>query len=183
MPFFVFNRSTKDRSLSQLIPTWAKQLAKLNSQYLCYLQALLPKQLQSLDILAQHKFLMVKGLAAIDHKMPLILIIDALDECPVGDADSLFSLLQELLSSMELPHSACFLFTFRPDKSITSPFSDFLTLSLSFDNIDGTSTDIHTFVKHELIKMDFEYMIDDVAESLQTLFQCAAVLCRELKSK
>ena len=180
VPFFAFNRSAKDRSLSQLIPTWVKQLAESNPQYLCYLHTLLPKQLQNLDIFAQHD-LMVKGLASIDHRMPLIFTIDALDECPAEDADALFSILRELLSSLELPCSVRFLFTFRPDKSITSLFSDLPALSLSIDNIDGTSIDIHTFVKHQLGRTDLEYMIDDVAEASQTLFQCAAVLCRELK--
>ena len=182
-PFFAFNRSAKDRSLSQLIPTWAKQLAESNPQYLRYLHDLPPRQLQSLDILAQLKFLMVKGLASIDDRMPLIFTIDALDECPAEDTDSLFSILRELISSSELPHSVRFLFTFRPDKNITSSLSNLPALSRSIDNIDDTSTDIYTFVKHQLVGTDFEYMIDDVAESSETLFQCAAVLCRELKSK
>ena len=181
VPFFAFNRSAKDRSLSQLIPTWAKQLAESNAQYLCYLHTLHPKQLESSDILAQRD-LVIKGLASIDHKVPLIFTIDALDECPAEDADTLLHLLQELLSSSELPRFVRFLFTFRPDKSITSPFSDLPVLSLSIDDIDGTATDIHTFVRDQLDGTDLKYMIDDVAKASQTLFQCAAVLCRELKS-
>lgn len=45
LPFFAFNRSVKDRYLSQLIPTWAKQLAELNPhwQYLHYLHTLFPE--------------------------------------------------------------------------------------------------------------------------------------------
>ena len=178
VPFFAFNRSAKDRSLSQLIPTWAKKLAESNAQYLRYLDTL-PEQLEGLDMLD----LVVKGLASIDVMIPLIFIIDALDECPAEEAGDLFSMLRELLSNSELPCSVRFLFTFRPDTSITSPFSDLPTFSLSMDNIDDTSSDIHTFVKHQLVRTEFEYMIDDVAESSQTLFQCAAILCRELKSK
>ena len=180
VPFFAFNRSVKDRSLSQLIPTWAKQLAESNPQYLHYLHNLPRKQLQSLDILTQLD-LMVEGLAKIDDKMPLIFTIDALDECPSKDACSLFSILRKLLSSSELPHSVRFLFTFRPDKSITSPFSNLSPFHLSIDDIDGTSTDIQIFVKDQLDGTDLEHMIDDVAKVSQTLFQCAAVLCRELK--
>jgi hypothetical protein len=54
------------------------------------LLSLLPKQLQSSDILAQHD-LVVKGLASIDDKTPPIYTIDALDECPASaeDADAL----------------------------------------------------------------------------------------------
>ena len=177
VPFFAFNRSAKDRSLSQLIPTWAKKLAESNAQYLSYLHTL-PEELESLDVLD----LVVKGLASIDNMMPLIFAIDALDECPADEADALFRILRELLLSSELPPSVRFLFTFRPEKSITSLFSDLPTLSVSIDNIDGTSTDIHTFVKHQLVRTDLEYMIDDVAKASQTLFQCAAVLCSELKN-
>jgi hypothetical protein len=177
-PFFAFNRSAKDRSLSQLIPTWAKKLAESNTQYLRYLHTL-PEQFESLDMLD----LVIKGLASVDDNKPLIFTIDALDECPVDEARTLFSILRELLSSSELPSSVRFLFTFRPDKSITSAFNDLPTLSLSIDNIDDTSTDIHAFVKHQLVGTDLEYMIEDVAKASQTLFQCAAVLCRELRSE
>jgi NACHT domain len=181
VPFFAFNRSAKDRSLSQLIPTWAKQLAESNPPYLRYLHSLLPKQLESSDILTQRD-LVIKGLASIDDKVPLIFTIDALDECPAEDADILFSILRKLLSSSELPRFVRFLFTFRPDKSIISPFSDLPVLSLSIDNVDGTAKDIRIFVKDQLVGTDLEYMIDDVTNASQTLFQCAAVLCRELKS-
>ena len=102
VPFFAFNRSAKDRSLSQLIPTWAKQLAESNSKFLRYLNTLLPKQLQSLDVFDQRDW-MLKGLAAIDGEMPLIFTIDALDECPAEDADTLFHILREFLASSELP--------------------------------------------------------------------------------
>jgi NACHT domain len=102
VPFFAFNRSVKDRFLSQLIPTWVKQLAEANSQFLRYLHDLHPKELQSLDILDQRD-LVVKGLANLDDKMPLIFIIDALDECPKEDADALLRTLRELLLSSEPP--------------------------------------------------------------------------------
>ena len=182
VPFFAFNRSAKDCSLLQLIPTWTKQLAESNVQYLRYLHTLSPKQLQSLDILTQLD-LMVEGLASIDDKMPIIFTIDALDECPSEDANALFGILRKLLLSLELPCSVRFLFAFRLGKSITSPFGDLPALSFSIDNINGTSTDIHTFVKDQLDGTDLKYMIDDVTRASQTLFQCAAVLCHELKSE
>lgn len=96
--------------------------------------------------------------------MPLIYTIDALDdsECPASaeDADALSvyrgdcSRVQNFLVSI-----------FRLDKGIISPFSNLPASSLS-------STDIHTFVKLQLVGIDFEY-IDNVAKASQTLFQCA----------
>jgi hypothetical protein len=180
VPFFAFNRSARDRSPSQLIPTWAKQLAELNPQYLHYLHDLPPRQRESSDIRSQLD-LVDKGLASINNTVPLIFTIDALDECPAEDADTLLRALHDLLSNSALPHFVRFLFTFRPDKSITSPFSGLPALHLSIDDVDDTAKDIHTFVVDQL-GPDLQGMIDDVANASQTLFQCAAVLCRELKS-
>jgi hypothetical protein len=67
-PFFAFNRSVRDRSLSQLMPTWAKQLAESNPQYLRYLHTHSPSDL------------VIKGLASIDGKVPVMFTIDTLDE-------------------------------------------------------------------------------------------------------
>ena len=181
VPFFAFNRSARDRSPSQLIPTWAKQLAEMNPQYLRYLHTLPRRQRESSDILSQLD-LVVKGLASIDTTAPLIFTIDALDECPAENADTLLRILHDLLSSSELPHFVRFLFTFRPDKSITSPFHGLPALHRSIDNVDETAKDIHTFVADQLRADDLQVMVDDVASASQTLFQCAAVLCRELKS-
>ena len=180
VPFFAFNRSARDRSSSQLIPTWAKQLAEMNPQYLDYLRNLHPRQRESSDIVSQRD-LVDKGLAIINNTVPLIFTIDALDECPAEDADALLRILRDLLSSSELPHFVRFLFTFRPEKSITSPFGGLPALHLSIDNVDETAKDIHTFVADQL-GPDLQGMVDDVANASQTLFQCAAVLCRELKS-
>ncbi|KAJ7856833.1 hypothetical protein B0H14DRAFT_2164982, partial [Mycena olivaceomarginata] len=82
VPFFAFSRSVPDRSSSQLIPTWAKHIAELNSEYLDYLRTLPSRQLESSDIQDQHDNLLVGGLARIGREKPLIFTIDALDECP-----------------------------------------------------------------------------------------------------
>ncbi|KAF8345279.1 hypothetical protein F5887DRAFT_1159030 [Amanita rubescens] len=47
--------------------------------------------------------LVIKGLASIDGKVPVMFTIDALDECPAEEARILFRILRELLSSTELP--------------------------------------------------------------------------------
>ena len=87
-PFFAFNRSILDRSASQLIPTWAKQLAQMNPRYLEYLQRLPSHQLESSDILDQQDGLLIGGLdSSINIGKPHIFIVDALDECPEGEGD------------------------------------------------------------------------------------------------
>ncbi|KAF8347228.1 hypothetical protein F5887DRAFT_1157821, partial [Amanita rubescens] len=47
--------------------------------------------------------LVIKGLASIDGKVPVMFTIDALDECPAEEARILFRILRGLLSSTEHP--------------------------------------------------------------------------------
>ncbi|KAJ7871989.1 hypothetical protein B0H14DRAFT_3439202 [Mycena olivaceomarginata] len=186
VPFFAFNRSVPDRSSSQLIPTWAKHLAQSNTQYLRYLHTLLPQQLESLDILDQQDPLLIGGLASgIDDGRPLIFTIDALDECPRGEANTLFRTLRQLLSRPDLPPFVRFVFTYRSDEDIRSTFDNLPApaMSIPIDDEDSTKEDIRKFITAQLDKPDVADMIDDVAEAAQTLFQCAAVLCRELTAR
>ncbi|KAJ7468904.1 hypothetical protein B0H11DRAFT_2045246 [Mycena galericulata] len=186
VPFFAFNRSVSNRSSSQLIATWAKHLAQSNTQYLRYLHTLLPAELESSDILDQQDHLLIRGLASgIDDGRPLIFTIDALDECPKGEANVVFRALRELLSRPDLPPFVRFVFTYRSDEDIRSMFSDLPTpaMSIPIDDEDSTREDIRKFIATQLDKPDVMDMIDDVAEAAQTLFECAAVLCRELTAR
>ncbi|KAJ7868391.1 WD40 repeat-like protein, partial [Mycena olivaceomarginata] len=187
VPFFAFNRSVPDRSLSQLIPTWAKHIAELNQQYLLYLQTLPSRQLESSDILEQHDDLLVGGLASgIDCGKPLIFTIDALDECSESEAPQLFQVLHRLLSCPNLPPFVRFLFTYRPDGQILRKFEGLAALRIPIDNEEGTAEDIRKFVQDQLHHNpdpDVAGMVDDVAKAAQTLFECAAALCRELNAR
>ena len=181
MPFFAFNRSVLDRSLSQLIPTWAMQLAESNSQYRTYLGGLPRLSLESSDIVEQRDNLFIRGLAGLSTGMPIIFAIDALDECPKGEANSLLRLLHDLLSRPDLPPFIRFFFTYRPDGDILSKFEKIPARSISINDEEGTAEDIRTFIHHELDdNPEVAHMVDDVAKAAQTLFECAAVLCREL---
>ncbi|KAJ7846993.1 hypothetical protein B0H14DRAFT_3454053 [Mycena olivaceomarginata] len=166
VPFFAFNRSVPDRSSLQLIPTWAKHIAEFNPQYLLYLQTLPSHQLESSDILEQQDHLLVGGLA---------------NECPKGEATRLFQVLRELLSGPNLPPFVRFLFTYRSDKEIFRTFEGLSTLKIPMNNEEGTAEDIREFVHVQLHhNPDVADMVDDVAKAAQTLFECAAALCREL---
>ncbi|KAJ7789990.1 hypothetical protein B0H13DRAFT_2521561 [Mycena leptocephala] len=184
VPLFAFNRSVPDRSSSQLIPSWAKHLAQLNPQYLLYLHSLHTQQLESSDIVDQRDALLTGGLASgIDDGRPLIFTIDALDECPKGEATQLFRILQELLSERNLPPFVRFLFTYRSDEGILQTFAGLPTHHIPIDNEEGTVEDIHKFVHAQLYRnTDVADMVDDVAKAAQTLFECAAALCRGTSS-
>ena len=181
MPFFAFNRLLLDRSLSQLIPTWAMQLAESNSQYRSYLGGLPRRSLESSDVAEQRDHLLIRGLAGLSSEMPIIFAIDALDECPKGEANDLLELLHYLLSRADLPPFIRFFFTYRPDGDILSKFNKIPAQSISINDQEGTAEDIRTFIHHRLHdKPEVAHMVNDVAKAAQTLFECAAVLCREL---
>ncbi|KAJ7838028.1 hypothetical protein B0H14DRAFT_2513447 [Mycena olivaceomarginata] len=85
VPFFAFNRSVRNRSSSQLIPTWAKKLAELHPPYQAYLHGLQLSDLESTDLVHQQDVLFLKGLVSLTNSgKPVVFIIDALDECPKG---------------------------------------------------------------------------------------------------
>ena len=181
-PFFAFNRSVPDRSLSQLIPTWTKQLAESNPRFLDYLRTLNLSDLESFDVTEQRDSLLIGGLAAMRSNVPLVFIVDALDECPERDADQLLRLLREILSLPNLPPSVRFLFTCRSNENILLAFKDNLPLQIPIDDTPGTVDDIRKFVNDQLDNTSFADMVSDVATAAESLFECAAVLCRELKS-
>ncbi|KAF8203401.1 hypothetical protein K438DRAFT_1498954, partial [Mycena galopus ATCC 62051] len=93
VPFFAFNRLVQNCSSSQLIPTWATDLAELNPWCRRYLQGLRLGDLETTDLAHQRNVLFLKGLTSgfrglaggIQSKKPVIFIIDALDECPYNE--------------------------------------------------------------------------------------------------
>jgi hypothetical protein len=143
-----------------------------------------PQQLESSDVKDQLDGLLIKGLArGIDDRRPLIFTIDALDECPKGEATQLFHVLHKLLSGPTLPPIVRFLFTYRSDEEIRWTFKGLPTVDIPIDNEEGTVEDIHKFVHAQLYRNpdpDVADMVDDVAKAAQTLFECAAAICREL---
>jgi hypothetical protein len=157
-------------------------MADLNPQYLRYLETLPSHLLESSDILDQHDHLLVAGLAhAIYCGKPLIFAIDALDECPTSEAAQLFQVLHKVLSGLNLPSFVRFFFTYRSDEEILQTFEGLSSLKIPLDSEEGTVEDIRKFVYARLHhNHHFADMVDDVTKAAQTLFECAAALCREL---
>ncbi|KAG6913344.1 hypothetical protein DXG01_007553, partial [Tephrocybe rancida] len=182
VPFFAFNRSVQARSALQLFPTWAKYLAERSPKYLEYLHSLSSSQLETSDIVDQQDSLLSKGLASLEHGQPVVFIIDALDECPHEQQAQLLDLLCELLLLPGLPPFARFFFTYRTDQAIAQKFNGFSALDLGIDNEEATVDDICIFVKSQLQDMaEIAHLVNDVTKAAETLFQCAAVICHELK--
>ncbi|KAJ7892242.1 hypothetical protein B0H14DRAFT_2335403 [Mycena olivaceomarginata] len=182
VPFFAFNRSVQNRTSSQLIPTWAKKLAELHPPYQAYLHGLQLSDLESTDIVHQQDVLLLKGLHSLANSgKPVIFIIDALDECPKDEVQDLFCLLEELVCESTLPASSRFLFTYRPHGAILDTFENVPgILRINIDDENGTVEDIHKFITNKLHKTKVQNMAGDIAKAAQKVFECAAILCREL---
>ncbi|KAL0960845.1 hypothetical protein HGRIS_005861 [Hohenbuehelia grisea] len=181
LPFFAFNRNMADRSLSQLIPTWAEYLATWVPGYLEYLGGLASKQRQSSDPVEQREALLADALPKIKTAVPIVLLIDALDECPINAQGELWRTLDEL-RKLASPHSAIrFLFTSRPDGGVLDQFSDSDTIKVSIDQEEGTVADIRIFVTQKLSRnRKVAYLGEEIVSAAQGVFECAAVLCRQL---
>jgi DNA polymerase III delta prime subunit len=182
VPFFAFNRAVQNRSSSQLIPTWAGELAELHTPYQAYLYGLRPSDLESTDLVHQQDVLLLKGLHSLSSsRKPVVFIIDALDECPKDEVQDLFCILEELVCEHTLPALARFLFTYRSHGEILDTFEKVPgILRINIDDEPGTVEDIYKFVTKKLEKTKAQNMADEVAKAAQKVFECAAVLCREL---
>ncbi|KAJ7772773.1 WD40-repeat-containing domain protein [Mycena olivaceomarginata] len=182
IPFFAFNRSVQNRCSSQLIPTWAKKLAELHPPYQAYLHGLKLSDLESTDLVHQQDVLLLKGLASLTNcGKPVVFIIDALDECPKDEAYHLLRMLGQLICEPTLPVFARFLFTYRSHGEILEIFKNAASiLHINIDDQQDTVEDIYKFVDAELHNTKVQNMAGDVAKAAQKVFECAAVLCREL---
>ncbi|KAL1748397.1 hypothetical protein HDZ31DRAFT_26161, partial [Schizophyllum fasciatum] len=193
--FFAFDRTTRDREAYQLFPTLAAQLARRNKAYHDALCAMDADDLSTHDIQDQARHLVADLLAEDAILIPVVFVIDALDECPDSDAidasrsarlaaerRTLLECLRQCVLDERLPYNIRFLITGRPDDDIRMYLaSSGLPVWLSsIDDARGTEEDIKLFVHEKLAHTPVAHMADDVAKAAQTLFECAALLCREL---
>ncbi|KAL0957757.1 hypothetical protein HGRIS_001535 [Hohenbuehelia grisea] len=155
VPFFAFNRSVANLSLSQLILTWAWSLAHRNPQYLAHLRTLDIPNIEASPLSQQRDELLIQGLSRITQTKPIIFVIDALDECPQHEIYELLRLLRGLLDPGGFPPFCRFIFSCRSNNEILSIFHGPSILTIAIDDEQSTV-------------------------AAQGVFECAAVLCREL---
>ncbi|KAL0945161.1 hypothetical protein HGRIS_004312 [Hohenbuehelia grisea] len=179
VPFFSFDRSVTSRSVDQLIFTWARHLARCDPQYLNYPRSLDIARLQIFSLTVQLETLLTTGLANLGEGKRIILVIDALDECPAHECEALLSFLSYLSSHLP-PYCRC-LVTCRTNSDILISLDYPLILKISVDDEQSTVEDIRSFVQHQLGgKPDFKDLVEDVVYVAQRVFERAALICREL---
>ncbi|KAL1677301.1 hypothetical protein EV122DRAFT_214554 [Schizophyllum commune] len=128
--FFAFDRGVPDRQAYQVLPTLALHLARHNKLYHEKLCGLGVDSLSSRDMTDQCGHLIINALHDDASLMPIVFVIDALDECPVGEERSiLLEKLWECMLDERLPQNIRFFITTRPDstdiKAYTAKFSLF----------------------------------------------------------
>ncbi|KAL1726166.1 hypothetical protein EV714DRAFT_219843, partial [Schizophyllum commune] len=188
-PFFAFDRTNPTRHAHQLYPTLAEKLARYDQRYLDKLRSLRTEQLETIDIEDQHRYLMLSALRLYQTRVPTVFVIDALDECrndddgSIGERATLFRTLRACICDHGLPPSIRFLITTRPDDLDIADLlqeDETITAGRSIDHEENTKSDIRKVVEANLRGTDASGLVDDVVQASQSLFECAAVLCREL---
>ncbi|KAI5891990.1 WD40 repeat-like protein [Schizophyllum commune H4-8] len=193
--FFAFERTNRARRANQLLPTLARQLAYLDPQYYRILRSLLPAQMETTDIHDQSEHLILSAFRDYAPILPIVFVIDALDECPnidvneIEDRKALLNSLRTCMSDVQLHYNIRIFITTRPERETYYPLlEDSVTfIWKSIDSAAGTAGDIRKFVESELMSStvrkivgDLSNAVDIIANAAQDSFECAAVLCREL---
>ncbi|KAF4590948.1 hypothetical protein EYR40_009545 [Pleurotus pulmonarius] len=170
VPFFAF----KNQSLSSLIPTWVKHLAQHNAGYFKYLHGLTREDRSTRNTNRQYEILLKHGLSHAQNERPIILAIDALDECPKDELNQLMYILDDLISLISSSMSSIrLLFTSRPISEALDLIQRFHNMCQPY-NIDeepGTTDDILKFIQKNLRLTSLQEMVDEVAEVSETSFE------------
>ncbi|KAL1725718.1 hypothetical protein EV714DRAFT_182533, partial [Schizophyllum commune] len=123
-PFFAFDRNDRGRAAIQLIPTVARKLAYVDRHQLEQLCKMRADLLETTDIHDQCENLLLSCLRHHLVLTPIIIIIDALDECPNDsyydqrNREALLEALRTCFFDNGLHHHVRFLITTRLDSDI-----------------------------------------------------------------
>ena len=187
---FGFNRNQKERTPEKLIPTLAQDLADFDVNIyrgLCTVIERNKALRTSTRIETQFANFIVKPLKDLSIVGPIVLVIDALDECAEASESSRKELLSLLAHHLgDLPSFVRVLITSRPDHDIVSQINgaSIETKSMSSIDPDSTTGDIGVYVRDRLLN-DPPVPLEDIDEacceklaaSSQGLFQWAFVAC------
>ncbi|TBU39694.1 hypothetical protein BD309DRAFT_1050285, partial [Dichomitus squalens] len=197
--FFCFDRAFQgDRHPETVFSTIARDLANWNSDFRRTLAEVLRGQRELgefKDIAAQWEWLIVKPLQQVSLVGPVLIVIDAFDECS-SDARSRRLLLKHLTEgSAHLPSNVRVLITSRSEPDVkrvvnrhgVHPHTSHVILD---DDHTEAAVDIKHYLRHELAPVDpeTEAALDDtyiqkLADKAEGLFQWAATACRIILEK
>jgi hypothetical protein len=184
--FFVF---ANDCGSENLFRTVACRLADVDLSYASKLSEILSGDSDlatTPSISRQFNELLRKPLQSFDFVGPLVIILDALDECSTGRQQVIQCLVEGINS---LPSNICILVTSRPAeaKFLREQFDDDLRLRvIDLETMPVAISDIQRFVSSQLCRLRSERSgqvifsendFSSLAKSSEGLFEYAAVVC------
>ena len=185
--FFRFSSSKRVDS-EHFFRTIARRIADLDPAYAATLMAYTDSTLNSTPSPArQLKELLTKPFETLSALGTLVIVVDALDECPEGSRDELIQCLHDNITSF--PKNIRFVITSRPSEAENLHKCPWVyTHDLKANAL--TDSDIYMFVKSRLgdivtkeLPRGFDRpQLDAIVKSAQGVFQYAAVVCNEINS-
>jgi hypothetical protein len=200
--FFAFNRTNQtERHPHSLLRTIAADLADWNSDFKKALAMVISRDgslARTNDITAQWTDLILEPIKHIAFVGPVLIVIDAFDECSSPDEPSRRLLLKTLLTGAnDLPSNFRVLITSRPEKDVHSSIRDF-QISHHVDHFDlhlyiqrnkaETDRDITLYIRdqlcHELLGESLdEQQVTLLVEKSEGLFQWAFTACAFIRQR
>jgi hypothetical protein len=179
--FFAFS---KDHGPESMFRTISRSLADLDPIYASALERIIASDstlTTTSSITLQFHKLLCSPLGSLSILGPIVIVIDALDECPV-DRDTVVQCLLE--SYKYLPSNIRFFITSRPSEAQLLCTNDRVkTIELE----PATDSEILSFVQHRLRSFPLQGSgldnknFEHLARSSEGLFQYAAVVCNEIR--
>ncbi|EIN12230.1 hypothetical protein PUNSTDRAFT_130499 [Punctularia strigosozonata HHB-11173 SS5] len=192
---YCFDRSNVE--LTRAIPffaTIARDLSEREPQIRIQLSRVIARDsalATSNDLREQFRRFIVEPASQLAISGPIVIVIDALDECDSYARSRLLSILQSQEAEDALPRNVRILITCRPEPDIMDVIRDApLVHARSMNYVLGTAAnedDIQLYVRGQLSSLSKVHDVDticaDLVRAAEGLFQWAATACRFLTAK
>ncbi|KIJ52878.1 hypothetical protein M422DRAFT_242820 [Sphaerobolus stellatus SS14] len=183
---FCFVRGDTSRRLQLYLPTLARDLAHRDPHIKKSLGHVIedPSLRKTDDLGDQFDHFITQTAQGCSLIGPILIVIDALDECGDGKhRKEFFKLLTNPETMKKLPSNFRIFITSRPDQDVQGLFSKMHILQLQDEQYkENTDKDIFSFVCHELLELSLQGITEahckQIVNKSEGLFQWASVACQ-----
>jgi hypothetical protein len=175
---------SKDRVATHFFRTISRQLADLDPSYAAYLSKAMTFDLENTTSKSKqlNDIFLSPFKSSSSILGPIVIVVDALDECVDSDRDELIQLLVNS-GIQSLPPNIRLLVTSRPHEAQPLLKHDMVKVyDLNTGPASDTYGDILLFVQDELLKVEGlkQSDLELIASSSESVFQYASVVCHEI---